>query len=172
MKEALVSIVFLGIVGGFIWFGADWSEKKKEQADSRPSIGALSSAPAAQKNEEPKAEVSASQPPEDKPEQGASAKPAEDPAKLAVKVLNGGAAKGSAAKVQALLKQGGYAQAQAGNTVGDYAGTTVYYLEGFKESAEQVKQVLAKDYPNVQTKQASSNKSEEGGASVVVIMGK
>lgn len=172
MKEGFLAIVFIGIVVGASWFGSHWQERQDEAADTRPSIdtlkqsAVLSSGSAQsgipQEDASPEIVSVPTIPQSDK---------VEDKGKLAVTVLNGGAAKGSAVKGQTLLKEAGYTQAKNGNTVGNYVGTSVYYLDGFAANAEQIKQALSKEYPGAQIKQADPKK-EEGSASIVVILGR
>jgi hypothetical protein len=174
MKEALVFVLFLGVVVGSLWFGVRWQEQKEEQSDTRPSIGTLQSASL----EVSEAGASDGEAAAQEEKEGAQAETAliqpkpEEMAKLNIKAMNGGAAKGAAGKLQTFLKTAGYTQASVGNTVGDYTGVTVYYLEGFQASAEGVKQALVKEYPNAEIKPAPSDKVEQGSASVVVIVGK
>jgi hypothetical protein len=173
MKEALIAIVFIGLAVAGVRPWSDWRERRAEKDDGRPSIEAFSSSDpiAAEKPSADGASVQGHSSPEPKASDP-SGGPAVDPAALDLKVLNGGAAKGSAAKAQSVLKAAGYARAQTGNASGDYAGTTVYYLDGYRDAAEKVGQALSSGYPAVRVKQAASNKSEEGGASVVVVLGK
>lgn len=173
MKEVFVALLFLLAIGGLVWAGSHWQRQQAEGSDTRPSIGVLSSeATPVESKEKVSQETAQTEAGEtQKNTTPVETKTTVESAKLELKVMNGGAPKGTAVKVQTALKTAGYAKAETGNTKADYTGTTVYYLDGFKDAAEQVKQALAKDYPNVSTK-AADPKKEEGIASVTVVMGK
>lgn len=168
MKEVLSSIFFLGAVVVLLWGWNHWQETARDKQNDRPSIGTLEAgAPIAVT--EPALEEAPQQDEEKKPDTAGN-----DALKatLAVKVLNSGAAKGSAVKVQDFLKKNGYAKTQSGSAVGNYTGTVVYYLGSNEMNATAIQQLLVKDYPNVSVKIASSSTAENGSAPVVVMLGK
>lgn len=136
---------------------------KAEQ--SIPSIDGLAvqevSAPAATEptSEAPKAEE---KPPET---------PAIDKAKANIKVLNGGAAKGSASTYMETLKKAGYSAAVFGNSFGSYKGVTLYYATGKEKEAEAIKQDIVTTYPAVTVKAAPQGDKDAAAATFVVILG-
>ena len=175
MKEIFSSIFFLAIAGASVWGWIHWKETKQVAQDQRPSIGALATDPIASAPSKPQEVVTEPSAAEDASAE--NKKPAEavnDAVKstLDVKVMNGGAARGSAVKVQDFLKKNGYTKARVGNAVGDYTGVTVYYLGSNEGNANSVKQALEKDYPNTLVKIATSSSAENGSAPVVVMLGK
>lgn len=177
MKEILSSIIFLAIAGGAIWGWSHWYGTVEENKDTRPSIGALAtdtSVVASTSDESvnrEELETKESETPK-APEPAKTLKT--DPARevLDVKVLNGGAAKGGAARVQEFLKKQGYAKAQTGNAVGNYTDVTIFYLGSNESNAQTIKELLLPDYAKIDVKLAISSKDESGSASVVVMMGK
>lgn len=95
-----------------------------------------------------------------------------DIALVEVKVLNGGAARGSAGTLVDILKKAGYSKAAFGNTVADYTGTKIYYGTNAQSAAEKVKELVSKTYPTVVIAPAEANNKDATAASVVVILGK
>lgn len=95
-----------------------------------------------------------------------------DLASVEIKVLNGGAARGSAGTLVDILKKAGYTKAAFGNTVTDYTGTTIYYGANTQSVAEKVKELVIKTYPAVVVAPAEANNKDATAASVVVILGK
>lgn len=94
-----------------------------------------------------------------------------DPAKLKVKVLNEGAAAGSAGKTKTLLVGKGYAKAEAGNGELDATGTFVYYSgQAASQDAEAVSKILSDSGTGAKAKEALT--SEQKSADIVVILGK
>lgn len=93
-----------------------------------------------------------------------------NPSEIKIVALNGGAAKGSAGKVQAILKSQGYAQAEAKNAVSDYAGVTIFYLAEMKAEALELKEKIKNDFPQIKEKEAVSQ--EEKMAEIVIILGR
>ena len=89
-----------------------------------------------------------------------------------LKVLNGGAAKGSATTAADILKKDGYTKVATGNTLADFSGVTVYHAAGLEKIAEIVKAALLKTYPNAAVKPAQKDKSETSLAPLTVILGK
>ena len=94
------------------------------------------------------------------------------PAALGVKVLNAGAAAGSAGRIKTLLAGQGYVKTEAGNGQGENViGATVYYKgEQFKKPAEALKEILAAGKIKAEVKEALT--AEQQSADVVVILGK
>lgn len=94
------------------------------------------------------------------------------PADMNVKVLNGGAAAGSAGKIKNVLVNQGYAKTEAGNGQGEnIVGSTVYYKgEQFKKPAEELQEILATSKIKSEVKEALT--AEQQSADVVVILGK
>lgn len=177
MKEIFGSIIFLVIVSGIMFSVVWWKDTAEQKQETRPSIGTLaqntSITPSTSVQETSSSEEEIRKDDgENKTQQSGGAQPETAKDKLDVKVMNGGAAKGSAGKISEFLKTSGYTAVKIGNAVGDYIGVTVYYLDGNQGNAEALKQALAKDYPQVQTKTATSSKTEEGSAPVVVMVGK
>ncbi len=173
MKEVLSSVFFLVVAGGLIWGWNHGRQVVSENNDERPSIGALATETIVPVTAPPAPETVADT---SGTETVAPSEKSDTPnpaaATLDIKVLNAGAAKGSAVRVQDFLKQNGYAKATASSAVGDYSGTTVYYLGSNESNATAVANLLSKDYSGVTVKIASSSKAEDGSASVVVMLGK
>lgn len=89
----------------------------------------------------------------------------------AVKILNGGAAGGSAGKMKDLLASKGYKKIEAGNSNSStYSGTTIFYQSEAKAAAEKILADIKSKYPSAQVKIASS--SEEKSSAIVIILGK
>jgi len=89
-----------------------------------------------------------------------------------IKVLNGGAAKGSAGVLGEALKKEGYTKISVGNTTGNYTGTTIYFASGLDQEAATLKASLLKSYPKTETKPALIDNKETTQASLTVILGK
>lgn len=131
----------------------------------------------------PKAEVVASIPETPDPNRENSAEtvaPAADPSTptvvdrktLALKVLNGGAAKGVAGTYAEKLKAAGFAKTVVGNTFGDYTGQTLYYAKGQSVEADVIKAEVMKTYPTITVKEASSGDKDALAATYVLILGR
>ena len=96
-----------------------------------------------------------------------------DIATINVKVMNGGAPKGSATQTLDMLKTAGYKAATIGNATGDFTGVTIYYLKTEnKADAEALRLLLSKKYSNAVTQSVVDPKSEQGSAPIVVMLGK
>lgn len=104
--------------------------------------------------------------------QNSEEKPILAPKDVEVKVLNGGAAKGSAGIVTDVLKQAGYAKAIFGNATGDYSGVVVYHKVGLDREATAVKDALIKKYPVVTMKEAGTANTEVSVMPITVVVGK
>jgi hypothetical protein len=173
MKEVLSSIFFLALVGGLLWGWNYWRETNQNTKDTRASIGSLASDSTfvTPKSQESIAPDTTMTPKTDEKKQDVAPTDAIK-AVLDVKVINGGAVKGSATKVQGILKQNGYVKTQAGNSLTDHTGVVVYYSGTNESIATAIQQLLVKDYPKTSVQASTSPKAENGSASVVVILGK
>lgn len=89
-----------------------------------------------------------------------------------IKVLNGGAAKGSAGTLAEALKKEGYSKVTTGNTVADYTGVVVYFSSGLDQEAGLVKASLTPSFPKAETKEALKNNKETAQAPLTIILGK
>lgn len=174
MKEILSSIFFLGVVGVSLWGFNHWQQISQETENTQPSIQNLSTETADTKANEVLPIVSQTPQIVEKKQGDATMTATKDPLKesLEINVLNSGAVKGSAAKVQDFLKKNGYVKVNAGSAKGNYTGTVVYYLGSNEAAATAVQQLLKADYPTVQVKLAPSATVENGSAPVVVMLGK
>ncbi len=169
MKEALSSIFFLLIAGGLLWGWNHWQGVRRDADNKQPSINMLSSESIIIATNSPAADDSVASSEAPDTEVSPKTTPKES---LDLKVYNSGAAKGSAAKVQTLLKQNGYAKTAALSATGNYTGTVVYYTGEHQADATAIQQVLLKEYPGVLVKASSSPKTEDGSAAIVVMLGK
>ncbi|NTW15809.1 MAG: LytR C-terminal domain-containing protein [Candidatus Moranbacteria bacterium] len=159
--------VLLLSMGFFAYLGMKITES---HYSDRESIAVIADKPV---KEESDASVSS------EPESGASSELTTEtpvsaaPAKetVAVSVLNGGAASGSAGKVVGILTKAGFSKAVAGDADGDYSGLTVYYSEGQSAAADLVKGALIGSYPSVTVKPADPKHPETSKSPVVVIVG-
>lgn len=164
---ALLILLILGTIGVLVWGGYHGFRMTKEEA-ALPSIATL-----------PREEVTeAVVTPEEPAKEAESVKPtfSEDQVKKAkatdLKVLNGGAAKGSAGTLAETLKKAGYTKAVAGNTLKDYTGTVVYFATGLDTEAAIVKEALLATYPKAEVKPADKGNTETTQAPLTIILGK
>lgn len=159
-----VGLFFVAIVGFLFYLGQKflWS---KGSEDARTSIAVLSS-------EETVALVPAVEPSGGTPPP-APAPPivAVDKKTLAVSVLNGGGARGSAGVLADILKKEGYEKTLFGNTVGNFAGVTIYYSSENEAAAELLKAIIIKKYPEAKVLPADPKKPETNAKGIVVILG-
>lgn len=95
-----------------------------------------------------------------------------DKTTLDVKVMNGGAAKGSAGTFGETLKKAGYTKTTVGNTTSDYTGVAIYYAAGKQKEAESLQGDVAKTYPQVTLLETKTGNADTAGATLVVILGK
>lgn len=171
MKEIFMSVAFLVLIMAVLW-GWDHTQRVvSENKDTRPSITTL--------GQQMPADSVATHVALEQPSVVTETAPTEttQPALTAknfleIQAMNGGGAKGSAGKMQALLKQLGYTKALATNASGDYVGVTVYYRAANQADAEAVRTALIATYPSIKLQQAASETSEEGKSPVTVIVGK
>lgn len=96
----------------------------------------------------------------------------QDKATVEVKVINGGAAKGSASTLTELLKKAGYTKATFGNSAKDHTGTIIYYSGSAQVAAETLKETVIKTYPKVTLAPAQAGDKDATAATVVVVLGK
>jgi len=164
-----IALVLVALVGSMVWGGYRGFRLNKEQT-ALPSIGSLQMEE--EQIEEPMKE-------EPKPASEEPTVPvAGDQAVMvkakgtAIKVLNGGAAKGSATTAAEVLKKDGYTKLTTGNTVKDYVGVVVYYAAGLEQEANVVKISLMKTYPKVEAKAALKDNTETSQAVITIILGK
>ena len=95
-----------------------------------------------------------------------------DKSKVVVKVLNGGAMVGSAGKLAKVLLADGFTLVKASDAKGNYAGTTIYYLDGHQDEATAVRAGMGADGSSAKLTIEVDTKKETGSASVVVVLGK
>lgn len=91
---------------------------------------------------------------------------------IAIKVLNGGAAKGSAGTVAAVLQKEGFTSVSVGNTLADFTGVTVYFASGLESAAGVVRTVLMSSYPKAEIKPVVTTNKETTAAPLTIILGK
>lgn len=87
-------------------------------------------------------------------------------------VMNGGGAKGVAGQAAETLKAAGFAKVTVGNTIGNFAGTTLYHAAGLEKEAASVREKLIAKYPNITLKPADAANKETSAKPLVVIFGK
>jgi hypothetical protein len=95
-----------------------------------------------------------------------------DVKQLAVSVLNGGGAKGSAGVLVDILKKAGFSKVTAGNADGDYVGVIVFYQKEQESGAKEVLSDIAKQYPKATISKADPNRKETGAVMITVVIGK
>lgn len=94
-----------------------------------------------------------------------------DPLSTGIKILNGGAAGGSAGAMKVLLDSKGYKKVEAGNSEkSSYVGVTVFYQAETKAAAEKVVVDLRAKYPTARI--APGTTAEEKSGPVVIVLGK
>lgn len=160
-----VGLVIVAAIGALVF----WSIKNTKRADGdKVSIQNIS--------EEITKEDAGSEPvktaePEKVPEKnGTEVSKSANYFDTAIKILNGGAAGGSAGKVKELLASKGYKKLEAGNSNNTYSGTVIFYQTESKAAAEKILADIKSKYPSAQIKIASS--SEEKSGAIVIILGK
>lgn len=169
MIVGVICLLLIVLAGTFGYFGYRlWREAQVER--STPSIQELGEKAMAEPVAETPAPTSIPTPspaPSETPAPSAA-----DLATLEVKVLNGGAVKGSAGTLVDILKKAGYTKAAFGNTVADHKGTVIYYGATSQGAAETLKVTIAKTYPAVTLEPAKAGDKDATAAAVVVILGK
>lgn len=163
----MMILLTLGAVGLIGW-SAYRGFRMTEERGALPSIAAL---PAQEAMPEKISEETVTE-----PKETVSVISAEESLKKArgtdIKVLNGGAAKGSASVAAELLKKDGFTKVTTGNTTSDYVGVTVYFGSSVESEAEAVKNFLIKTYPKAEKKATPKDNKETTQASIVVVLGK
>lgn len=170
MKEIFIALLVFAVVGGGIALGLRYREGQKETSDSRPSIANFSPENLPEnvvKEEDNKKDDS-----EKETEEGSASVKSDAPATVAIKVLNGGAAGGSAGKMTTYLKQNGYAKAEAGNADGSNIGIVIYYSALMADEVKALQLLLLKEYKGVTAKPVEDAKIPEAKtAPIVVVLG-
>jgi len=166
-----ILILGLAVLCGIGWVGYQGYRLNQKQA-TLPSIASLSLSVAPEETEENPGSTQAT-PEETTPKVADDQEETVKKAKAAsIKVLNGGAAKGSATVLADILKKEGYTQVTTGNTIKDYLGVVVYFSPETEKEAEIVKGVLIKTYPQVVAKPAIKTNTETTQAPLSIIFGK
>jgi hypothetical protein len=174
MIYAIVVVFLVILVAAATFLALRWnllSEKEEKKSEDQPSITEIAENEklAQMKDETPEEPEVNVENLENQPE--ASTQTAIAPAQVQVKVLNGGAAPGTAGKVRDLLNSKGYTKAAASNSaLENFTGQTIFFQEGNDATANAIKEILIVQYPNTVTKPAST--SEEKSATIVVMVGK
>lgn len=173
--SAMAVLILAMIAGTGYWI---WTKFASPREENKVSITSITEEP---KAEEPKNEESIQEEtkPAEEPTPPAAEEPAYSadkektilPAEVNVKVLNGGAPPGSAAKIRDLLKTKGYTKIEAANAnLSSYAGVNIYYRAEFKSEAEKIKEALAVQYKAIEMKEGTN--AQEASGDIVVILGK
>lgn len=165
-----MALLVFAIIGGGIAFGLRYREQARETADTRPSIANFAPVNLPENASSDSMDDAAK---DDTPtkEDAAPAKP-DAPASLVVKVLNGGAAGGSAGKMVSYLKQNGYTKAEAGNANGANKGVVIYFSVDMADEAKVLQLLLLKQYQGVEAKPVAEAKIPEAKtAPMVVVLG-
>jgi hypothetical protein len=163
-----LSLALLAVTGYFGYSGYKFYRLAQSEK-AIPSIeGIVQPAEPMSEVPAPAAEI----PAPSKPEQPVPEAPTIDKKAMVVKVLNGGAAKGSASTFTETLKKAGYASATFGNSFGNYTGVTVYYGAGRKAEGEALVVDVQKTYPKAVAKEAPQGDRDAAAAAFVVILGK
>lgn len=166
-----ILLLGLAVLCGIGWVGYQGYRLNQKQA-TLPSIASLSLSVASEETKENSGSTQAT------PEETTSkvADYQEETVKKAkastIKVLNGGAAKGSATVLADILKKEGYTQVSTGNTIKDYTGVVVYFSPETEKEAELVKGTLSKTYPQIAVKPAVKTNTETTQAPISIIFGK
>lgn len=159
---------FAGLVGVMFWHGYGRATPVMKERE-RPSITDLAPVPPATivvdtpQTETPPAEESAPA--------TETTTPAVAKGELVVRVLNGGAPKGSAAVVTEYLKTAGFTKAVAGNADANYSDVAVYCLAGKEAEAKSLEEALKTKYQGVTIKATSSAVGELAQSPCTVVVG-
>ncbi len=172
MKEIFMALLVFAVVGGIFAFGIRYHEQTKKATDTRPSIAEFSSADIPKEDSTmATSDVSDSALSDNTTKDVAIARP-ESPENITVKVLNGGAAGGSAGKIATYLKTNGYTKAEAGNANGSNTGIVIYYSSEMEDESKALQLLLLKEYKGVVSKPAEDAKIPEAKtAPMVVVLG-
>lgn len=162
---AVIVIIILTLVLGSGWWA--WEKVKPLNQEGKISITNLVEEPKEQSSEtaqeEPKTEEQSQETPEDVKNI--------TPADINVKVLNGGAAAGSAGKIKNTLVSEGYAKTEAGNAnLSSYKGAAIYYQKEFQEPAREIKEIIKTSFATVEIEEGINEKEISGD--IVIIIGR
>lgn len=161
-------LITLGVIGAFGYFGYRlWQQDKVEERI--PSIASIphEAAPAPEPKP-PTTPAPVSPAPAPSP---APTPPTIDRKQLSVRVLNGGAVKGSAGVLADKLKQAGFVKATFTSAAASYQGVTIYFAKGKEAEAADLKTEVAKTYPNATVAPAVPGGRDSTAADLVVILG-
>lgn len=167
LKNSKVRNIILAIIGALLLLGAFFAvwkiaqNKKETEIKEKISITSLGAGGGEVKKEE-------SVPAKEKEEP----LKAKAPQEVTVKILNGGAAPGTAGKIKDFLVSKDYIQTEAKNAAdNEHTGTIIFYKEDVsKKEAEWIKEMLAGKEIRAEIKLAESE--EEKSADIVIILGK
>lgn len=169
MVVAVICLLLLLLTATFGFFGYRlWQSAKVER--TIPSIQELGEQPKV----EPVTSTTETAPPTPSAASISEPTPAASTnlASVEVKVLNGGAARGSASTLVERLKQAGYAKATFGNAAAEHTGTVIYYTATAEAIAKVLQETVAKTYPKVTLSPAQAGDKDATVAAVVVVLGK
>ncbi len=176
-REPLFGVILLGAivfflllaVAGIAW--AIYGGVAQNQAEkNEPSITTLGEE-AKEEEEIPQTAPAENPTPPPSSEQAVPAAPEESKI-MAVSILNGGAAGGSAGKLVTALKQEGYTQVTASDSTGNYTGVVIYHAANLANEAEALKSAVAKTYPKVTVLAAVSSNKETSTSPLTIIIGR
>lgn len=172
MKEFFLIILVFAVIGGGVYGWSFYRRNAAETTDPRPSISALPNMSADNPSLTSSEDTPSGDTSEDTSSDDASPSRPDDPETIAVSVLNGGAAGGSAGKVTTYLQSKGYKKAKAGNTNGSNIGIVVYYSEDMEDEAKALQLVLLDNYKGVTASPAKDAQNKDASsAPIVVILG-
>lgn len=178
-----IVLLLLVIVGGLAFFIHSKIKKfQTSQPEDKPSIATLATLPPQDEELQAEEEISENESAGDadaKNDEESSQEtqeeetlPVSDAKKTAnVVVLNGGAAVGSAGKIEKLLKNDGYQNTAAANALNsNHVGQMIYYKPDAKADAESVQKLLKETYPEIEIKEGTTAEQTQGD--IVVMLGK
>ncbi len=174
MKEIFMALLVFAVVGGGVAFGVRYREQANEAADTRPSIADFSSVniPGGETDAMASSDALGSASPSDVTSEDVTLARPDAPESITVKVLNGGAAGGSAGKMTTYLKANGYTKAEAGNANGSNVGIVIYYSSEMEDESKVLQLLLLKEYKGVVSKPVEDAKIPEAKtAPMVVVLG-
>lgn len=168
---SFLALILLAVVAGAAW-GVYRGFRLNQEQTALPSIGSLSVQEEKVETPEPPKTVKETPTSQENPQVAPDATVLLKAKGTDVKVLNGGAAKGSAGTVAESLKKAGFTKVTSGNALKDYTGVTVYYAAGLDKEAQSLKMEVAKTYPKAEAKAALKDNAETTQANLTVILGK
>ena len=175
----LLAILLVALIGISIFCATLFMKAKNELNANKMSVASLAVNNDAQEESDKKTENATSTPAQQENNAQAEESKAEDiekkeskkPAEISVKILNGGAVAGSAAKIKDILTNKGYSKTEAQNAKeNNHEGLVVYHAGTLEAEAGAVRELLKANYPKAEIKPASS--VEEKMADIVIILGK